>query len=268
MTHALGNSLQVELMDIATLIGVIAGLGLILGAMALGGSLLAFVNVPGLLIVAGGTIAATLIKENLAHVLGTARTGMMTFYQQAGSKDQLIGQIVQLAMKARKEGLVSLEAERIDDPFLARGVRLGVDGLSPEVVTATLTSELAALRKRHQRSQQVFRFMGSTAPAMGMVGTLIGLVQMLRTLKDPDAIGPAMAIALLTTLYGAVFAFLLFNPMADKLEARSGEETTQKTLAIVGVESILKGDNTLLIRSKLESFLPPAERMKQEAARR
>ena len=135
-----------------------------------------------------------------------------------------------------------------------------MDGLSPEVIHATLSTELSALRKRHERGHKTFRFMGATAPAMGMVGTLIGLVQMLQTLEDPAAIGPAMAIALLTTLYGAILAFLIFNPIAQKLEIRTNEETAQKTLAIVGVESILKGDNTLVIRSKLESFLSPTER--------
>ncbi len=252
-------------MDIATLIGIVAGFGLIIGSMAMGGSLMSFFNVPGLLIVVGGTFAATLINERMSHVLGAVKVAMQAFFDRRTASDEMIRQIIELAAKARKEGLVSLEGEAIEDPFLARGVRLGVDGLAPEVISGTLACELRALKKRHQRGQTIFRFMGSTAPAMGMVGTLIGLVQMLKTLDDPSAIGPAMAIALLTTLYGAIMAFVLFNPIASKLETRTGEEVAQKSLAIVGVESILKGDNSLVIQSKLESFLSPQERQQAEA---
>jgi chemotaxis protein MotA len=140
-----------------------------------------------------------------------------------------------------------------------------VDGLSPEIIEGILRGELKTLKQRHQRGQTVFRFMGTTAPAMGMVGTLIGLVQMLKTLDDPSTIGPAMAVALLTTLYGAVMAFVLFNPIASKLEARTSEEVAHNELAIAGVESILKGDNSMVIQSKLESFLSPAERREREA---
>jgi len=247
-------------MDIATLVGIIGGLGLVFGSMALGGPISAFFNVPGLLIVVGGTIAATLINEGMSHVKGAMKVCIQAFFDPKQEPVQMISQIVDLASKARKEGLVSLEGEQIDDEFLARGVRLGVDGLSPEVIQTTLSSELAALNRRHERGHKLFKFMGATAPAMGMVGTLIGLVQMLQTLEDPAAIGPAMAVALLTTLYGAILAFLIFIPIAQKLEIRTTEEVVHKKLAIVGVDSILKGDNTLVIQSKLESFLSPAER--------
>lgn len=247
-------------MDIATLVGIILGFGLVLGSMALGGPISMFVNTPGLLIVVGGTIAATLINEGLSHVTGAVKVCLQAFFDRKNEPGEMIAQIVDLASKARKEGLVSLEGEVIEDEFLARGVRLGVDGLSPEVIQSTLMSELAALKRRHERGHKIFKFMGSTAPAMGMVGTLIGLVQMLQAMEDPAAIGPAMAVALLTTLYGAILAFLVFLPIAAKLEIRTTEEVVHKKLAIVGVDSILKGDNTLVIQSKLESFLSPAER--------
>ncbi len=253
-------------MDIATLIGIISGLGLVVGSMALGGPVSAFVNAPGLLIVVGGTIAATLINEGMAQVKGAIKVCIQAFFEPKQEPLQMIQQIVDLASKARKEGLVSLEGEEISDDFLARGVRLGVDGLSPEVIQTTLSSELAALKRRHERGHKLFKFMGATAPAMGMVGTLIGLVQMLQTLEDPAAIGPAMAVALLTTLYGAILAFLIFIPIAQKLEIRTIEEVVHKKLAIVGVDSILKGDNTLVIQSKLESFLSPADRVKKAEA--
>ncbi|MDJ0864898.1 MAG: MotA/TolQ/ExbB proton channel family protein [Myxococcota bacterium] len=253
-------------MDIATLIGIVAGFGLFITAMALGGSLMAFVNTSGLLIVVGGTQAATLVNERLGHVMSTFKIVMNAFVDRLSDPKLLVPRIMELAGKARKEGLVSLENEPIDDPFLARGVRLGVDGLSPEQVISMLRTELAALRGRHERGQKILRFLGSTAPPMGLVGTLIGLVQMLRTLDDPAAIGPSMAIALLTTLYGAILAFLVFTPLAEKLEKRSREEQEARMLAIAGVESILKGENSLVIQSKLEAYMPPSQRGQAEAS--
>ncbi|NNL67358.1 MAG: motility protein A [Myxococcales bacterium] len=247
-------------MDIATLIGMISGVALIIGAMASGGSLGSFFNVPGLMIVLGGTLAATLINESLTRVLGAVKVGMQALVERRTPAQETIQTVIQLAAKARKEGLVSLENDNIPDEFLARGVRLGVDGIDPEAVNSILRSELSTMRERHRRGQTIFKFMGSTAPAMGMVGTLVGLVQMLKTLDDPAAIGPAMAVALLTTLYGAIIAFVFCNPIASKLEARTGEEVAQMNLAISGVDLILKGENSLVIQSKLEAFLAPNER--------
>lgn len=249
-------------MDIATLIGLIAGFGVVLASMALGGGILAYVNAPGLVIVLGGTFAALFVNETLPNVLSAFRVMLKAFFVPQKPIESLVPLITNLAAKARKEGLVSLEGEEIPDEFMARGVRLGVDGLSPEVVKTTLMTELMAIKQRHQRGQKIFRFLSATAPALGMVGTLIGLVQMLRVLDDPSKIGPAMAIALLTTLYGAVLAFMLFGPIADKLENRTQEEVARKMLAIVGVESILNGDNTLVIQSRLEAFLAPKQREK------
>lgn len=247
-------------MDIATLIGIFSGILIVIGSMAIGGPVSMFVNAAGLLIVVGGTIAATLINESLEKTIGAVKVCAQTFFIRAKPPDALIDQIVELSTKARKEGLVALEGEEIEDEFLARGVRLGVDGLSPEVIQSTLESQLAGLKRRHERGHKIFKFMGATAPAMGMIGTLIGLVQMLQALENPDDIGPAMAVALLTTLYGAILAFMIFNPVAAKLEIRTGEEVAQRKLAMVGVESILRGDNSLVIESKLESFLSPAQR--------
>ena len=247
-------------MDIATLVGIIAGTVLIVGSMATGGDLGSFFNVPGLAIVVGGTIAATLINESLSQVLGAMKVGLQAFFEKKSSPEQTIDDVVALAAKARKEGLVSLENDVIEDEFLARGVRLGVDGLDPDAVHSILGSEMKTLKQRHQRGQAIFKFMGSTAPSMGMVGTLVGLVQMLKSLEDPAAIGPAMAVALLTTLYGAIIAFVICIPIASKLEHRTDEEVASKSMAISGVESILKGENSLVIQSKLETFLTPAQR--------
>ncbi len=249
-------------MDLATLIGLVAGFGLIIGAIAVDGSLGAFMDPASVAIVAGGTFAAAFIAEALANVLGAFRVAMNAFIYQPRPPEALVPVILELGNKARKEGIVALEGAEIDDPFLARGVRLGVDGLSPDVIASTLQSELDGLKKRHERGQKIFKFMGATAPSMGMIGTLIGLVKMLGTLDDPSAIGPAMAVALLTTLYGAILAFLVFVPLAEKLENRSSEEALRSRLAIVGVQAILNGDNTLVTQSKLLAHLGPKERAK------
>ncbi len=214
---------------------------------------------------AAATRAGT--HEKLGNVFGAVRVMLNAFLRQERPPRGPDPDDREPGGQGPQGGLVSLEGEDIPDTFMARGVRLGVDGLSPDVVKTTLLSELVALARRHQRGQKIFRFMGATAPAMGMIGTLIGLVQMLRTLDNPSAIGPAMAVALLTTLYGAILVFLIFNPVAEKLENRTTEEVARKMLAITGVESILRGDNTLVIQSKLESLLNPKEREKSEAGR-
>lgn len=247
-------------MDLGTIIGLAAGFGVIGWAMMLGGGILPFVDVPSLIIVLGGTIAACFTNQKISDVASGVRCAVQAFLDKSTPKADMIPLIVSLANKARKEGLVALEGEPIDDPFLAHGVRLGVDGLSPEVIKEALSGELAAIRARHDRGQKLFKFMATTAPAMGLIGTIIGLVQMLQNLSDPDSIGPAMALALLTTLYGALIAFVVCGPIAEKLVHRTVEETAVKKMAITGVESILKGDNSLVIQSKLMAFLSPEER--------
>ncbi len=247
-------------MDIGTIIGLLGAIGLIVAAMVMGGSPESFVDAPSLMMVFGGTVSLAAVNQKLKVVLGAGKVVMQTFFDKGTPPEALIPVLVDLAQKARKEGLVSLEGEDIADPFIARGLRLGVDGLSPELVKAALNSEVAALKTRHQTGYKVFRFMGGTAPSMGMIGTLVGLVQMLKTLDDPSAIGPAMAVALLTTLYGAILAFVVFNPLADKLENRSEEEIATKRMAVAGIESILQGDNSMVIQSKLEAFLSPVAR--------
>jgi len=221
-------------MDIATLVGLLLAFSTILISMFLGGSMGAFINAPSIILVFGGTIGVTLINQRLVHVIGAVKVMMQAFFDRTTAPAALVPVIIDLATKARKDGVVSLENEPIEDPFIARGVRLGADGLSPEMVKSTLTAELIALKDRHERGHRIFRFMGATAPSMGMIGTLVGLVQMLRTLDDPDMIGPSMAVALLTTMYGAILAFVVFNPIAEKLSNRTTEEVASKMLAIAG----------------------------------
>ncbi|HHN65987.1 MAG TPA: flagellar motor protein PomA [Nitrospirae bacterium] len=247
-------------MDIATIIGIIGGFALIVISILMGSPISAFINIPGLMIVVGGTVMATLIMQKLEVVLGAINVAMNAFFDRTEPPDTMIKQIVTLAAKARKGGLLALENEKINHPFLARGIRMAVDGVEPQEIIQTLKIEKASLHKRHETGQKVFRFMGSTAPAMGMVGTLIGLVQMLRTMNDPSTIGPAMAVALLTTFYGAVMAFLVFNPIAEKLEERTKNEKLLMDIIVSGVEGITKGINQSILEDKLMAYLSPKMR--------
>ncbi len=247
-------------MDIATIIGIIAGFGLIVGSIMLDGSLLAFANGPGMLIVVGGTIAATLINQKLRYVIGAFSVAMNAFLDRGRPIHEIVTAVQELTQTAKKEGPLGLEKVEVSDPFLARGVNLVIDGMEKEFVLSSMKHELAQLRTRHQRGQQIFRFMASTAPAMGMIGTLIGLVNMLQTLDDPASIGPAMAVALLTTFYGAVLAFLVFGPIAEKLEARTKEEVLRGNLAIAGIESVMNTDNKAKTQARLDAYLAPKER--------
>lgn len=247
-------------MDFGTVIGIIAGFGLIITAIAMDSPLAAFVNPPSIMVVIGGTFAATMIAERMTNVLNGIRVAWNAFTDRTRSPKETIDLVGELALAARKDGILALEGFEIDDHFLAKAVRLAVDGIAPEEIRTSLNGELLSLSERHKRGQRLFRFMGSIAPSMGMVGTLIGLVQMLQSLSDPSSIGPAMAVALLTTLYGAVIAFLLCNPIAEKLENRTKEEQLNMKIVMEGVEGILKGENPRLIVDKLEGFLAPKAR--------
>jgi chemotaxis protein MotA len=243
--------------DVATILGVVAGFGLIIGSIVMNGELRAFIDPPSLLIVVGGTIASTLIAERLPRVLGGIKVGLNTIFSKTPDPVATIEKITELATAARKDGILALEKAEIDQKFLAKGVRLAVDGIAPEEIKSSLQGEFISLKQRHKRGQKLFRFMSGTAPSMGMIGTLIGLVQMLQSLDDPAAIGPAMAVALLTTLYGAILAFLLCAPLADKLETRTSEETANMIIVMEGIDGILKGENPKLIKEKLEGYLAP-----------
>jgi chemotaxis protein MotA len=252
-------------MDIATLIGAVAGFGLVLGSILLSGSLSAFIDVPSLVIVVGGTVAAGMMAERMEHVINSIKVALNAVFIRSPAVENTIQIIVDLATVVRKEGLLALENRSIDDAFLARGVRFAVDGMPSEEVQSVLRGELASMRQRHKRGQKLLKFLAATAPAMGMIGTLIGLVQMLQTLDDPSKIGPAMAVALLTTFYGAVLAFMVFGPLANKLELRSTEEGTNMEVVITGIESIVRGENARVVQEKLEGYLAPASRSSGES---
>jgi len=246
--------------DPATLVGIVMGFGMIIGSIALKGALAAFVDPPSMLIVVGGTLATTLVMETMENVIGAFKVAKNAFFQRRSDVISTIKTILELSGVARKQGILELEKTQIEDGFLAKGIRMAVDGLSQEQIQETLGGELVSMRQRHLRGQKLFKFMGTTAPALGMIGTLIGLVMMLRTLDDPSTIGPSMAVALLTTFYGACIAFLFCNPIAEKLERRTQEETANMQIVMQGVNSIVMGQNPAIIQEKLEAMLPPKER--------
>lgn len=253
-------------MDIGTLIGIVLGFGLIIGSILMSGSILAFVDTPSILIVVGGTLAIVFIAESMEKVLSALKVAKNAFVNREPDVTVTIAKILELSNKARREGILALENEQIEDPFLARGIRMAVDGVAREEVRETLQVELVSMKARHSRGQALFKFAAATAPSMGMIGTLIGLVQMLQSLSDPSSIGPAMAVALLTTMYGAIMAFVLCGPIAEKLKRRSEAESKNMSVIIEGVDNIAKGNNPAVIKDKLEAQLEPKRRAVGEAA--
>ncbi|MHC4711944.1 MAG: motility protein A [Planctomycetota bacterium] len=254
-------------MDLATLIGLIMGVLLLAAAMFSRESLNTFVDWPSVAIVLGGTGAALLISFPLKKVLNLIRVTKNAFFSETQSAQQLITDLVKYAEIARRDGILSLESmtETIQDRFIVKGIQMAVDGTDPELIEQILEGELDSLSDRHGQGRQLFETMGKYAPAFGMIGTLIGLVIMLKNMEDTSQIGAGMAVALITTLYGAISANLVFLPIADKLRMRSSEEMLMKQIIIKGVMSIQSGDNPRIVEQKLKTFLPPSFRDFEEA---
>ena len=252
-------------MDLATLIGLVLGFGIILLSIVTGSEITAFVDMPSLMIVFGGTIAATLIRFPLKTCLGSIKVALNAFRTKTANPSDIIKRTVELAAVVRREGLLALENEKVEDPFLEKGLRLCIDGVDPEFVRKVLERQLDHTVERHQGGQKVFKAVGDAAPAMGMLGTLIGLVILLRNMDDPKAIGPAMAVAILTTFYGSVIANLFAIPIAEKLEVRTQQEILNKTLIIEGVASIQEGRNPRVMEELLRSHLPSAQGASDDA---
>lgn len=247
-------------MDLATLLGMVGAILIVLAAILTGGSALVFINIPSILIVLGGTFAVVMIKFSLKHFFGAFKVAVRAFIFKLESPDELITQIVELANIARKEGMLALEEQEISNPFLNQGIQMLIDGNDREVINTVMTKDLQHTVDRHKWGAKVFSATGDVAPAMGMIGTLIGLVQMLSSMDDPKAIGPAMAVALLTTLYGAMLANMIALPIADKLELRKREESIVKAICIDGVLAIQEGQNPRIIESMLKAYLAPSQR--------
>jgi chemotaxis protein MotA len=249
-------------MDIATILGVISAFGLVLIAIFMGGGIQLFINIPALMIVVGGTLGATMINYPLKEVFGVFSVVKKALFTKNIPVNELIKRFLGFAKKSRKEGILSLEGEIKDvtDEFLKNGVQLSIDGLEPQEIRDVLETEVDFIRSRHQLGAEIFTTMGSFSPALGMIGTLIGLVQMLQTLDDPSSIGPAMAVALLTTFYGSIMANIVCLPIAGKLRTRSKEEVLAKEMSIQGIISISNGDNPRILEQKLLAFIPPNQR--------
>ncbi|RKD34442.1 motility protein A [Thermohalobacter berrensis] len=256
-------------MDLATAIGFIIGIGFMIWGITLTGEVTTFFHIPSIVIVLGGTVAATFISFPLKKVFKTIKVVKNAFIEKTIEPVEIIQNIIELSNVARREGLLALEeaAESIDDEFLKKGIILIVDGTDPELVRNILETEVAFLEERHGEGQNIFQTMGGFSPAFGMIGTLIGLINMLKDLDDPSGIGPNMSVALITTFYGSLFANLIFLPLANKLKGRSREEILVKELILEGLLSIQAGENPRIIEEKLKTFLSPEQRknMKLEA---
>jgi len=246
--------------DIATLVGFVLAFGIIIGAIATGGDVLLFVNVPSLLIVIGGTFGVTFMQVTLGDFLGSFSIGLKAFLYKSDDPKQLIEEAVQLADIARKNGLLALEGQEISNDFLKKGIGLCVDGHDPALVHKMLTKDINLTIERHEVGQNMFINMAIMAPAMGMIGTLVGLVQMLANMSDPASIGPAMAVALLTTLYGAVVANMFAQPWADKLARSSAIEKMNKGLILETISGIQEGMNPKVLEQLLSTYLPANKR--------
>ena len=249
-------------MDIATILGVVSAFALVLLSIMMGSGLGAFFNAPSIMIVVGGTLGATMINYPLGDVIGVIRVGMKVIFAKTSSVPDLIASFVDFATRARREGILALESSisQVNDEFLRKGLQLTVDGLEPVAIEEILQTEIDYVEARHKLGADIFTTMGTFAPALGMIGTLIGLVQMLQSMDDPSSIGPSMAVALLTTFYGSMMSNIMFLPMAGKLRKRSQEEVMAKEVVLNGILSIAKGDNPRILEQKLHSFVPPNQR--------
>jgi len=246
--------------DLATLVGLIGALALVIVAMIMSGGLTMFVDIPSIVIVFGGSLFVVMAKFGLGQFLGAMKVGAKSFKFKAIDPYALIEEIVGLADEARKGGLLSLEGKEVSSDFLQRGIQLLVDGHDPEVVKTMLSKDKNQAVARHALGASIFSAFGDVGPAMGMIGTLVGLVAMLGNMDDPKAIGPAMAVALLTTLYGAVLANTVCIPMADKLKLRAAEEELSKSLVIDALLAIQAGQNPRVIDGMLRNYLPEGKR--------
>ena len=253
-------------MDLASLIGVIAGIvlcvfGIVVDTMdfsIIGG----FINPPSVLITLGGSLASVLTSNTLNEFINGLKCITLAFKTSNATLENAIKQIIDLSNVARKEGLLALEeaAQEIEDPFMKKGILLIVDGTDLDLLNVIMETEMDCIDSRHEKVIKVWGQWASMGPAWGMIGTLIGLVNMLNDMSDPSVIGPAMAVALLTTLYGSLIANWIATPVADKLKVNNEQEIMLKSIMIEGLLSIQAGENPRVIEEKLKSFLAPSVR--------
>ena len=248
-------------MDIATIVGAVVAFGLVGGSVAMGGGA-AFINAPSAMIVIGGTAGAIMLATSMEKFQGLGSVFSKALKQDTIPSVETATNLVEYAQIARREGMLSLEQALANaDPFMANGIQLAIDGIAPDVVEDIMVIDLDRMKARHKGGNELMTLGATFAPAMGLIGTLIGLVQMLQNMSDPSTIGPAMAVALLTTFYGALLANLIFVPVASKLKMRSTMEVEFRELMMEGVMSIAKGESPRMVEKKLNAMLPPNDRL-------
>jgi len=251
-------------LDIATLIGMLGGFGIIVAAIVTGGDMMMFVNVPSVLIVVGGTTFVVLMQVPMKEFLASFGIALKAFFYQTYDSLEVIEEAVQLADIARKNGLLALESQEISNSFLHKGIGLCVDGHDPVLVKKMLTKDINQTIQRHKVGITMFKNMAVVAPAMGMIGTLIGLIQMLANMSDPASIGPAMAVALLTTLYGSIIANCFAQPIANKLIRSSEMEELNRKLIMETIGGIQEGMNPRVLEQLLSTYLPAGKRPSED----
>lgn len=255
-------------MDRGTLLGLLLGLGLLAVIIGLGPNPKIFFHWQSLGVVFGGVTASTLIRFPLSNVTSAFDVASRAFFTRAKSQTAVVREIVGLCSRVRREGLVSLERHLPADPFLAKGVQMVADRLDRDHIREVLASEIHATQDRHSLGQEIFRFIAGAAPSFGMVGTLIGMVQLFASLKEPSGIGGAMALSLLSTLWGAVIAYLFALPISGKLELRSKEEAQNKQLMLEGILGLAAEMHPAQLEEALNAFLPPADKVSHYGAGR
>ncbi len=251
-------------MDLTTLGGIICGFGLVLGSIFIGPSPGNFIDIPSMMIVFGGTTSALFVCFPFEEVRQAFSAGMKVFTSKQTPPSDVVATMVRIAEISRRQGILALEKVQTNNTILKKATQLIADSADPTLINDTVVIEITSMKKRHNIAIGVFTRLGGLSPAMGMIGTLIGLVQMLANLSDPTTIGPAMAIAILTTFYGALVAHLLFLPIAGKLKAKSAQEELLLHIIFEGSKSILENNNPQLVYEKLSSFLPPRQRKKRD----
>lgn len=249
-------------MDKATLIGIVSGLGLVIASIFMGGNLSWFIDIPSLMIVLGGTVAATCVNFPMADVIGVMKVTKKVLKEEVVSHKKYIDQIVEISKKARTNGLLAIEEDlnKVDQDFMKVTLQHVVNGTEPDELSNIMDAELSIMQSRHKIGQKMYLAMGTYSPAFGMIGTLVGLIQMLQNLEDPSAVGPGMAMAMITTFYGALMANLFFLPMAGKLKQRSEEEMKFKEMLLTGVLAVQAEESPRVIQNKLMSYLAPTDR--------
>ena len=254
-------------MDIATIIGILLGFVVITTSIVGGGGWQIFIHLPSLAITIGGMLCATLIHFSLPQFLGIFSVIKKTIITKIPLQSELIQKMVNYAAISRRDGPLALEQEiqNTDNMFFAKGLQMLVDGQDSETISDLMSMEIQYLQERHAVGKKILEFMGASAPAFGMIGTLIGLIQMLRSLESPESIGAGMAVALITTFYGALAANLIFLPLAGKLGDYSKAESMSMEMIVEGICAIARGDNPTSVREKIQVFVSQSRRHEVKA---